>query len=67
MIKDKNDYIEFSIEEEVGTTVTSLELITINFEIKGHIQARNGYEAINYERKLLDLQLLITLQDLVNK
>ena len=67
MIKDNKDYEEFTREEEVRTTSTSLELVTISLQIKGHIQARNNYEVRNHERKVLDLQLLITLQDLVKK
>ena len=67
MIKDNKDYDEFGREEEVRTTSTSLELITISLQIKGHIQARDYYEARNHERKVLDLELLITLQDLVKK
>ena len=57
MIKDNKDYDEFAIEKEVETTSTSLELIAISFQIKGHIQARNSYEARNHERKVLELQL----------
>ena len=67
MIKDNTDYDEFTREEEVGTTSTSLELITISLQIKGHIQAQNNYEGNNPEIKMLYLQLLITLQDLVKK
>ena len=67
MIKDNKDYKEFGREEKVRTNSTSLEPITISLQIKEHIQARNSYEAKNHERKVLDLQLHITLQDLVKK
>ena len=67
MIKNNKDYDELTREEEIETTSTSLEMITISLQMKGHIQARNSYEAKNNERKVLDMQLLITLQDLVKK
>ena len=61
VIKDNKDYDEFARKDELRTTLTSLELITISLQIKGHIQDQNDYEAKNRERIVLALQLLITL------
>ena len=65
MIKDNKHYDEFAREEDVTSTL--VELITISLQTKEHIQSRNGYEARNHERKVLYMQLLITLQDLAKK
>ena len=68
MIKDNKGYdIEFAREEEIETTSTSLELITISIQIKGHIQARNNYEDRNQERKVFIRGILGSKMGLLRK